>query len=165
MLIIRRRAGTALLAALLLLATPAGPALGAAARPRPRASFTQIQGALMCVTCHEPLAEARSPQAYSENADLRRHIAQGETRSQVLRSMVADYGPAVLAKPPASGFNLLIYVIPPVVVLIGLVTLAVTIPRWRRRAREAAERPTPGGPAPLTPEDARRLDSELARRR
>ena len=55
--------------------------------------------------------------------------------------MVAQYGPAVLAKPPASGFNLVIYVLPPVLVAIGVVTLLIAIPRWRRRSRLAASSP------------------------
>jgi cytochrome c-type biogenesis protein CcmH len=142
---------------LLLCATP-----GATAAPTSRASFTQVESDVMCVACHEPLAVAQSPEAFSERQYIRDLIAQGLTQSQIENQLVAQYGTAVLAKPPASGFNLLIYILPPAVLLIGLATIAYTLPRWRRRARQSAAASAAGSP-PLDPADARRLDEELAR--
>ncbi len=126
-----------------------------------RASFIQIQDDMMCVSCHEPLAVAQSQQAFSERNFIRQLIAQGLDRRQIEQQMVANYGPAVLAKPPANGFNLVIYVLPPVLLAIGAITLLVTIPRWRRRSRAPALAHD-AGPA-LDPADARRLDEELER--
>lgn len=137
------------------------PATSAAAAP-PRASFTQIESNVMCVTCHEPLAVAQSPEAFSERAYIRQLIAQGLTAKQIENQLVSQYGPSVLAKPPASGFNLLIYVLPPLLLLIGIAILAATLPKWRQRSRDAASAPLPTGPA-LDPDDARRLDEDLAR--
>ena len=118
----------------------------------------------MCTLCHEPLNEARSDEAYQENGILRQLIAKGDGLPQIKRVMVSQYGPGVLADPPAHGFNLLAYIIPGVVIALGVVTVAVTIPRWRRRAaRQSAERPPdPVAPA-LSDADADRLDAELAR--
>ena len=155
-----RRASATLLASLLAL-LGAGSA-GIAVAATPRASFNQVQGALMCVLCNEPLNVARSPEAYAENAYVRSLIQKGETRRQILNDMVQQYGTSVLAKPPATGFNVLIYVVPPVVVALGLITLALTIPRWRRRGREAAAKPQPTAAA-LSDEDSQRLDADLAR--
>jgi cytochrome c-type biogenesis protein CcmH len=160
-----RRAAALLIATLSLVAALATPALSpAATRANPRASFTQIQSEVMCVACHESLAVARSPEAYSENNYIRELIAQGETRQQIEHNLVEQYGPSVLAKPPAHGFNVLVYVVPPVLVIIGLVTLAVTIPKWRRRARQADAEPQ-ARPAELSDDDARRLDADLAKQR
>lgn len=128
----------------------------------PRASLTDIENDVMCVACRESLAVAESPQAYAERDYIRTLIAQGETKQQIERALVSQYGPAVLGKPPAHGFNLIIYVLPPAILLLGIATLAFTLPRWRRRARAAVE----GAPAPgpkLDPEDSRRLEDELAR--
>ena len=127
----------------------------------PRASLTDIQNDVMCPSCREPLALAQSPQAYRERAFILALIAQGETKAQIEQALVAQYGPTVLGKPPASGFNLTVYVLPPAVLLIGLITLAVTLPRWRKRSR-AQEAPLPAGPV-IKPADARRLEDELAR--
>jgi len=126
-----------------------------------RPSFTQIESDLMCVACHESLAVAQSPEAASERQYVRDLIAQGDTKAQIEKAMVASYTAAVLALPPAHGFNLLVYVIPPVVLVVGVATLMLTVPRWRRRTRAAAQ-PASSAPA-LDPTDAHRLDEELGR--
>ena len=55
------------------------------------------------MACKEPLEVAQSPQADSERAYIRSLIAQGETKRQIEQSLVGQYGPAVLGKPPAHG--------------------------------------------------------------
>ena len=72
----------------------------------------------------------------------------------------ADAGFPVLALPRSSGFNLVVYIVPVVVVLALGAIVALLLPRWRRRSR-AASVPSPG-PA-LSAADAARLDDELAR--
>ncbi|HEX8975140.1 MAG TPA: cytochrome c-type biogenesis protein CcmH [Solirubrobacteraceae bacterium] len=157
----RRRIVTALSAALLM-ACCVCPAAGAAARSH--ADFIQVQNDVMCVACHEPLAVAQSPEAFSERAYIRQLIAQGLTRTQIEKNLVANYGPAVLAKPPAEGFNLVIYILPPAVLAIGIAFLLYTLPKWRRSTRVTAGAPLPGAAGPLDPEDDRRLREDLARR-
>jgi cytochrome c-type biogenesis protein CcmH len=153
----RRRA----LARLIALATGlAMIAPGLASAAVARASLTDIENDVMCVACHESLAVAQSPEAYSEISYIRGLIAQGETKRQIERQLVAQYGESVLGKPPAHGFNLVVYVVPPALVALALITLVLTLPKWRRRAREAA--PLAAGPR-LSPDDTRRLDEELAR--
>jgi cytochrome c-type biogenesis protein CcmH len=156
----RARLASTVLVTVLLTAAALGP--NAAAVVRPRAQFLEVQNDVMCVACHEPLAVAQSPEAYSERAYIRQLIGQGLTKAQIEKNLVANYGPAVLAKPPADGFNLLIYLLPPVVLLVGIGFLAYTLPRWRRRTRLAAAMPVASA-SPLDPEDERRLREDLAR--
>jgi cytochrome c-type biogenesis protein CcmH len=137
----------------------ATPAL--AATPHPRASLTDIENDVMCTLCHESLAVANSPQADAERNYIRGLIAQGETKQQILKNMVAQYGADVLGRPPASGFNLTVYVLPPAILVIGLVILAITLPRWRRRTRAAASR-TPAAATTLDPAESARLEQELS---
>jgi cytochrome c-type biogenesis protein CcmH len=157
---VRRAAAT--LAAILIAAAPAtaGVATASAAAPA-RASLTDIENDVMCVACHEPLSVAQSPQAYAERGFIRTLIAQGLTKPQIERQLVAQYGPAVLGKPPANGFNLTVYVLPPAIVLIGLGILAYALPRWRRRSRARATAPA-NAPPPPDAADAKRLDDDLA---
>jgi cytochrome c-type biogenesis protein CcmH len=155
-----RRLLAALLATLLATAVPA-----TAMALRIRTSLTAIEADVMCVVCGEPLALAQSPQAYSERAYIVMLIRRGETKAQIERQLVAQYGPAVLAKPPASGFSLSLYVLPPALVVIGVAILVVTLPRWRartRRRREAAASAS-GTELALSPSETQRLDEELAR--
>jgi cytochrome c-type biogenesis protein CcmH len=155
-----RTAAASLVASLALLA--AGPVTAALAAA-PHVSYNQIVNDVMCVVCHEPLAVAQSPEAFQERQYIRTLIAQGETRTQIEHEMVESYGPAVLALPPAHGFNLFVYVIPPVLLALGVATVLITLPRWRRRTRLAAAQPAAARPA-LDPGDAERLDEDLARR-
>ena len=159
----RHRSVRPLVALLLALgvAMAAGPGLTASAlAAAPRASLTQLENQLMCVACHESLAVAQAPESFSERQYIRDLIAQGESAAQIKRNMVAQYGPAVLAVPPARGFNLVVYVLPPVLVAIAIVALALTVPRWRRRAREAR---APAAPPPRNADDDRRLNEDLGR--
>ena len=154
-----RRASIAL--ALAIVIATAATAATAVAAPQPRASLTDIEQDVMCVSCHEPLALAQSPQADSERAFISALIAKGETKAQIENQLETQYGPSVLGKPPAHGFNLTVYVLPPAIVLLGLATLAIALPRWRRRARASKASPVPGAPPP-SEADARRLEEDLA---
>jgi len=156
-----RRVATTLVAVLALGAL--GPAItAAAAAATPKANLTDVENDVMCPSCREPLAVAQSPQAYAERNFIRGLIARGLTKAQIERQLVAQYGPSVLGKPPAHGFNLTVYVLPPALVLLGLGILAITLPRWRRRTRAATSR-EPRSPAPApSAADAERLDEDLA---
>ena len=147
----------ALLLAVSALAAPAA----LAASPQPRASLTDIENDVMCTLCHESLAVANSPQADSERNYIRGLIAQGETKQQIEQNLVSQYGEAVLGKPPASGFNLTVYILPPAILAAGILILAITLPRWRRRTRAAASRSP--GPAPaFDPAESARLEHDLS---
>ena len=139
-----------------------GPVAGSAAAPRIRTSATAVWPALMCPSCHEPLALAQSPQAIEERQYVQHLVDLGYTRQQIINELVRQYGPTVLAKPPASGFNLVVYVLPPAALLAGIAFLLYTLPKWRARARLAAAEPMAPGATPLTDEDSARLERDLA---
>jgi cytochrome c-type biogenesis protein CcmH/NrfF len=117
----------------------------------------------MCDTCNVPLNIAESDRADQERAAIRKLIARGLTKQQILDELERTYGPGILAKPQDSGFSLAVWWVP-VAVVLGLVALlAALLPRWRRRggggggdggAREAPV---------LSAADQRRLDEDLAR--
>lgn len=148
-----RRAVVALALALMLTGAVAGSASA-------HQSYYSVVNQFMCVSCHEPLNQVNSPQALSEKTTLRGLIARGLSLSQIKSAMVAQYGPEVLGRPAASGFNLTVYILPPAVFLGGLALLALTLPKWRERSRRAAGTQLPGAAA-LDSDDAKRLDDEL----
>ena len=156
------RTRTAILASLAVTLSAALAPPASAAAITPRTSLTDVESDVMCVSCREPLAVAQSPQAIDERAFIARLVAQGQTKAQIERALVDQYSPAVLGRPPARGFNLTVYVLPPAVVALGLATLAIALPRWRRRTRAAAASPQAAAVA-LDPPDARRLERDLAR--
>jgi cytochrome c-type biogenesis protein CcmH len=147
----------AVVAVLLLLAlAPAG-----AVAAQPRASFNDVENEVMCDTCNVPLNIAQSPRADQERAEIRRLIAQGLTKKQILDQLKATYGAGILAKPQDSGFSLAVWWVPVIVVLAVAGLLAALLPRWRRRSRTADPSAT-SAPA-LSAADTRRLDEDLAR--
>ena len=144
----------ALLAALCALACVSAPADAA----QPRTSLPVIERQVMCVTCKIPLMVAQSPQADRERVFIQNLIDEGRTEAQIKSALVAQYGTAVLGLPQAEGFDLAAYLVPVVVFLALLALMLVMLPRWRRRrpARALAG-------APLSPSDAARLESDIAR--
>jgi cytochrome c-type biogenesis protein CcmH len=150
----------ALLTALALLAASAASAAGSG-QGTPDSLLPAIQRQVMCVTCKIPLNVAESPQADRERAFIAELIAEGENEAQIKRTLVSQYGPAVLALPSAHGFDLAAYLVPVAAVAGLLLVLVLLLPRWRRRA--AAQAAGSRVPSPLSPGDAARLDADLAR--
>jgi cytochrome c-type biogenesis protein CcmH/NrfF len=110
----------------------------------------------------EPLNQVNSPEAENEKATLATLVSTGLDLKQIKARMIADYSEEVLAKPPAHGINLLIYILPPLVLLGGIGVLAYNLPRWRARARVQSDAGAgPTGPPP-DQADAERLERELA---
>jgi cytochrome c-type biogenesis protein CcmH len=151
-----RNAPRALLVLVLALAIPF-PALAAT----PQTSVNDVEGEVMCPICGTLLELAESPQAQRERILVKRLIAEGKTKDEVKDALVAQYGPAVLALPKGSGFDLSAYVVPVIAFVVAALALAFGVLRWRRAAKPAG----PSGTTASGPrgEDAKRLDADLAR--
>ena len=150
------RAAVAFAAALALLAL-ASPSLAAV----PQTNVSDVEGEVMCPICGTLLELAESPQAQRERVLVKRLIAEGKTKAEVKDALVAQYGPAVLALPGGSGFDLSAYLVPVIAFVVAALALAFGVLRWRR----AANPPGPGGASTSGPqgEDAERLEADLAR--
>ncbi len=149
----------ALVALLVLVALVPATALAAA----PRASFNDVEDEVMCDTCNVPLNIAESDRADQERIAIRKLIARGLTKQQILAELERTYGPGILAKPRDSGFSLAVWWVPVAVVAGLLALVAALLPRWRRRGREGGEdQDQPRAPT-LSSAEARRLDEDLAR--
>jgi cytochrome c-type biogenesis protein CcmH len=145
-----------LLAVAALASAAVAPLAGAA-----QTTLNDIEDEVMCQVCGVPLNIAESAQADRERAYIRGLIAKGESKSQVKRDLVAQYGDSVLALPPRKGFNLAVYIVPALLVASLLAIGAVLVPRWRRRSR-GPDSLVEHVPA-LGAADARRLEQDLAR--
>jgi len=150
------RAAAALAAVLALLAL-ASPSLAAT----PQTNVNDVEGEVMCPICGTLLELAESPQAQRERVLVKHLIAEGKTKAEVKDALVAQYGPAVLALPGGSGFDLSAYLVPVIAFVAAAMALAFGVLRWRR----AAKPPGPGGTSASGPQgkDAERLDTDLAR--
>jgi cytochrome c-type biogenesis protein CcmH len=152
------RALAVLLGVLALLAMGSGAALAAT----PKTTLNDLEDEVMCDTCNVPLNIAESARADQERAQIRRLIAQGLTKQQIKDRLQAEYGPAILATPQHSGFSLVAWWVPIIVVAALAGLLVALLPRWRARQRADAVAGAPRGPD-LSAADSRRLDEDLAR--
>ena len=136
----------------LVLAAPA-----AASEQHP--TLAELQHEVMCPTCHQLLELSDAPVADRIRAFMRGRIAAGDTKSEIERRLVAEFGEAVLASPPKRGFGLLAWLLP----LVGLtgtgLVVAVAARTWVARDGEEGEGDADGE---LDPALARRLEEALA---
>jgi len=140
-------------AAIALVLLVALPALGAAV------TVSEVAREVRCPTCNTPLDVSNAPVAQDMKAYIAARIEQGETKQQIIDGLVDEFGSGILATPPKSGFDLIAWLAPALVVAAGLAAIPLMTRAWARRARAAA----PEAPAPSS-EEARRLDEELRRR-
>src|SRR3982750_2458650 len=100
-------AGLALAAS--ALAAPATAAASPATHPVPQTTVNAIEAEVMCPICGPLLELAESPQARREKVFVAKLVAAGKSKAEIKDALVAQYGPAVLALPKASGFDLSAY--------------------------------------------------------
>ncbi|MFQ5663844.1 MAG: cytochrome c-type biogenesis protein CcmH [Terriglobia bacterium] len=152
----RKRAATALLlglaAYLLPLSLRAQP-------PAEENAFRRISDKLICQCgCNYGLRycpHLECPSAPLLRAAIRDELSGGQSEEQILQAMVAGFGPAVLAAPPAKGFNLTAWVMPFLALALGLWVVQRIVRRWRTR-----QAPPPTDPALLERYRAR-LEREM----
>ena len=121
----------------------AGPAAYAQQTDRAK----RLGGKLMCMCgCNQILTQCNHVGCSTSTEMLKKMdalVARNEPDDLTLQSFTQEYGTAVLAEPPAKGFNLVAWTIPAVSFAIGLAIVLVVISHWRRRSA-----PIPAGPAP-----------------
>ena len=136
----------------------AAPSFGSEQHP----TQGELEAELICPTCHEPLDESESPVAQQMKAYIRKHIAMGWTKSEIVNSLVGppnNLGPAIIGVPRTHGFDLIAWILPLAGIAVGALALAGGAWAWTRN------RPGPLAPLGLRLDPAleRRLDEELAR--
>jgi cytochrome c-type biogenesis protein CcmH len=115
----------------------------------------EIAKQMFCPVCENIPLDVCDTKACEQWRELiREKLGQGWSEEQIKDYFVLQYGDRVLAEPPARGLNWLVYILPPVVFLIG-VYVVIRVLRNYRRAAVPVE-------APQAPEDTT-LDTYKAR--
>jgi len=120
----------------------------------------RLGGKLMCMCgCGQVLTQCNHincPMSGPEMKELDARIGSGDSDDLIMQAFVQEYGEAVLASPPAKGFNALAWYLPGIAFAIGLGIVTLAIRQWR--SRQVLRAATP--PAPISDEmleRARRL--------
>jgi len=92
---------------------------------------------LYCPVCENVPLDVCGTQACAQWRELiRKRLAEGWSEQQIKDYFVAQYGDRVLAMPPARGLNWLVYVVPPLSILVGLIILYRAFRSWERKNLE-----------------------------
>ncbi len=101
-----------------------------------------IDKRLMCPVCpSETIDQSRVELAKQMRALVREKLAQGESEKEIFDFFVDRYGTSVLAQPPKSGFNLTVWIVPPLILLGGGVALALVVREMRRGRSTVLQKP------------------------
>ena len=112
------------------------------------ARFDKLGHKIMCICgCNELLLECNHvgcPNSDGMRQELAAGIARGDSDKTIFAAFVEKYGPTSLAAPPAVGFNIVGWVMPFVVLALGIGGTALLIRKWRLRS---VPMPPPSGVA------------------
>lgn len=87
---------------------------------------------LYCPVCENIPLDVCPTQACEQwRATIREKLVLGWSDDQIKDYFVDQYGPRVLAEPPAEGFNSLVYILPPVLFVIGAYVLFRSVRAWK----------------------------------
>jgi cytochrome c-type biogenesis protein CcmH len=135
--------------------------------PNPTPSDDEVNAIardLYCPVCENTPLDVCPTQACAQWRELiRLKLSEGWTEDQIKQYFVDQYGARVLSAPPAEGFFGLIYIIPPILLALGIF-IAYRALRSMVKPLDPAPVET-AQPAPTTSDDyLRRVEEELKKR-
>lgn len=112
----------------------------------------EISAGLRCPVCrNESIDDSNAPISRELRLMVRERLVEGDTDQEVVDFVVARYGEYVLLRPDTRGWNIVLWLSAPILLILGLAIALVTV---RRRG---AARPPDG----LSAEEQARLDELL----
>ena len=112
----------------------------------------KVGGLLRCPVC-QGLSVADSPAEMAVNmkGQVRELLARGYTEEQILQYFELSYGQFVLLRPKFQGVNVLVWVLPMVVLLLGVGVVFAKMKKLSAPPAAAAASAAPQAPAPDDP--------------
>jgi cytochrome c-type biogenesis protein CcmH len=156
------------IACLVLLAAALWSGAALAQDPQPTPSDNEVNAVakqLFCPVCENTPLDVCPTQACAQWRELiREQLAAGKTEAEIKDYFVVQYGARVLSEPPRSGLNWLVYIVPPIGILIGVIILISAFRSMRANAvAAAAEEAAPS--VPTGDDYVARLEEELKKRK
>jgi len=117
-------------------------------------SFQDLEESLTCqcgcgLTVHA-CNHLNCPSAGPLREEIRAQMALGKTKAEILTYFRNKYGEKILSAPTTTGFNVVAWVMPFALMILGGLIVGVTIMRWsgRRRRESPAEHAPARPPSP-----------------
>jgi cytochrome c-type biogenesis protein CcmH/NrfF len=107
--------------------------------PQLEALTSTVAAQLRCPVCQGvSIQDSPSELAQQMRTVVKEQLASGKSPDEVKDYFISKYGEWILLEPKASGFNLLVYALPWVLVVGGLVFLAFVVKKWTAAAPATA---------------------------
>ena len=121
-----------------------------------QARFKKLSNELRCPTC-QGLSVKDSEAGFSTSikGKIRELMKQGKSDEEIMAYFVERYGEWILRSPPVSGFNIVLWVLPGVAIVTGLLWVLYRSKNW-------IEKPTKEMIG-LTPEEEQKIKDDLSR--
>lgn len=121
----------------------------------------RIARQLYCPVCENTPLDVCPTEACRQWRELiRQMLAEGKSEEEIKQYFVEHYGARVLSEPPRQGFNWLVYLAPPLLILSGAILLFRTMRNWVKPAEVEAEEIQELSDDPLV----RKLEEDLRKR-
>jgi cytochrome c-type biogenesis protein CcmH/NrfF len=108
----------------------------------PAVRYNDLGHKMMCVCgCNQILIECNHlgcPDSERMLGELRTAVASGSGDDGILTAFQDKYGPTVLAAPMLTRFNVVAWIVPPAVLILGIAGTVVLVRKWRQRAAAMA---------------------------
>jgi cytochrome c-type biogenesis protein CcmH/NrfF len=120
------------------------------------AAYEHAARTILCdCGCHpQSVRDCACGRADAMRREMQALAAAGKTGGEIVAVYVAQHGDKILVAPPASGFNLVAWLGPLVVFVVGGSAVALVVARWTRR-RAQDEPPAPAPPSSATSDEYR----------
>lgn len=103
---------------------------------------SEVASGLRCPVCQGvSVDDSPTELARQMRAVVRDQLAAGRSPDEVRAYFVGKYGEWILLEPRASGFNLIVYVLPWLALLAGLGVIVFVVRRWTSPLPEEAPQP------------------------
>lgn len=92
-----------------------------------------INKTLMCPVCpSETIDQSQVELAKQMRMLVLQKLREGQSEGEILQYFANRYGDSILAEPPKTGFNLLVWIAPPIMLSVGAAFLYLVIIALRR---------------------------------
>ena len=120
---------------------------------------------LFCPVCENTPLDVCPTDACKEwREEIRGMLADGKSEAEIKQHFVDYYGARVLAEPPRSGFNWLVYVIPPIIIVAGAFVLFRALRAWSQASATEVGVDEEDAPPSSDDEYIARMEAELKKR-
>ena len=100
------------------------------ADPELQAMYLSITQEVRCLVCqNQPIADSTAPLAADLRREIKRMILEGQSEAEIKDFLVERYGDFILYKPRFGSWNILLWLAPGLLLLIGVIALLRIVSR------------------------------------